>query len=132
MHADQLSSLSTLLLRSFVPAIMSNDSSTAQQNKLAQLETAVQTSAALLAQQQAAADDAAQRVAAAKALLQQLDPQEQERLKVTDTALPELLARHQLAQEAVETTQKRHATNVRYLQVWQEKMKAATNLPPPS
>jgi hypothetical protein len=66
-------------------------------------------------------DDACTRVDAAKALLRKLDPEEQAKIQVNDTQLPELLDMEAVAQEQYETSRKRFETNKRYLDSMKEK-----------
>jgi hypothetical protein len=56
-----------------------------------------------------------------KALLRDLDEEEQQRVKVTDTRLPELLALLVAAREAHATAVKRYETNKRYLELYTQK-----------
>lgn len=74
-----------------------------------------------------ALEDSQMRVDTAKALLKQMDPEEQQRIMVSDTKLPELLALHTKAKEDYETSLKRYETNKKYLKMCQEKMGAATS-----
>jgi hypothetical protein len=57
-------------------------------------------------------------VLAAKALLAHLDEDEQVRIMVTDTKLPELLGMLQVDRDAYETAVKRFKTNARYLELY--------------
>ncbi|KAI2496669.1 hypothetical protein MHU86_17816 [Fragilaria crotonensis] len=59
----------------------------------------------------------------AKTLLKDLDEDDQQRIKVTDTMLPELLGILLTDKEAYETAVKRFETNKRYLALY--KMKTA-------
>ena len=60
-------------------------------------------------------------VLAAKTLLANLDEDEQERIMVTDTTLPELLEMLQVDRDAYETAVKRYETNKRYLALYTAK-----------
>lgn len=57
-------------------------------------------------------------VLAAKALLAHLDDDEQARIMVTDTKLPELLGMLHVDRDAYETAVKRYETNKRYLELY--------------
>ena len=92
--------------------------------KLTQLQAATAASAEQLDLARATATSAAQRLQTAKALLREMDPTDAARIQVSDTALPELIAQAQLAQDALEVAQKRHDTNQRYLTLMQQKAAA--------
>ena len=57
----------------------------------------------------------------ARVLLKDLSEDEQQRIRVTDTMLPELLGMLQIDTEAYETAVKRHETNKRYLERYKTK-----------
>ena len=61
----------------------------------------------------------------AKSLLKDLDEEDQQRIQVTDTMLPELLGMLQADNEAYETVVKRCETNKRYLELYKTKAVAA-------
>ena len=63
-----------------------------------------------------------ERVDAAKALLRQVPEEEQSKIFIADTKLPELLEMHAIAKEEYETSQKRYETNKRYLSLCKEKL----------
>ena len=67
-------------------------------------------------------NDSLQRLTAAKALLKQLSPEDQQKIKVNDTKLPELIGLHQLATEALEEATSRYETNSKYLTLFQAKL----------
>ena len=67
-------------------------------------------------------DDATERVRAAKALLRQMPQEDQEKIQVNDTALPELLDLLARATEDYEVSQKKYETNKRYLDLLKQKM----------
>ena len=70
---------------------------------------------------QLALDDSQGRLDDAKEALQHLDKEEQEKIKVTDTMLPELLEMHALAKETFDVAKKRYETNKRYLAIYEAK-----------
>lgn len=58
----------------------------------------------------------------AKAKYRQLPMEEQEKLQVNDTELPELIETHLRAKNLLETVEAKYATNKRYLQVFKAKL----------
>lgn len=93
---------------------------------VAKLQKATDEAEAEMKRLKLAYDDSDTAVKAAKDLLKQLDEEEQRRIKVTDTKLPELLAGHTAVEEAYETARKRFETNKRYLDMYLQK---ATTMP---
>ena len=67
-------------------------------------------------------EDSSMRLTAAKDLLRQLDPDEQAKIKVGETQLPELLDLHSLAKEKYDSAVIRFETNKRYLSIIEKKM----------
>ena len=67
-------------------------------------------------------DDATKRLQAAKALLKQIDPDEQEKIMVNDTNLPELLDLVARATHEYETSLNRYETNKKYLALLKAKI----------
>ena len=67
---------------------------------------------------------ATERVRVAKALLKQMPQEDQERIPITDTKLPELLDVLATATENYETSQQRYETNKRYLEMLRQKVGA--------
>lgn len=92
--------------------------------KIEKLQKATDEAEAQMNKDKEALEDSQTRVDTAKALLKQLDPEEQERIQVSDTKLPELLALHTKAKEDYETSLKRYDTNKKYLKLYQEKLGA--------
>ena len=70
---------------------------------------------------QSALDDSQRRLDAAKEALQHLDKEEQDKIMVTDTMLPELLEMHAHAKETFAVAEKRYETNKRYLAIYEAK-----------
>lgn len=58
----------------------------------------------------------------AKELLRNMNPEDQKKIKVTDTRLPELLDLHAMAKETYEESQKRFQTNMKYIKILEEKI----------
>ena len=91
-------------------------------DKIHKLQIATDEAAAQVQQLQGALQDAQQRVQAAKELLKQLDPEEQARIQVNDTALPELLGSLSKCQEEYDVAVKRLETNKKYLRIIKAKI----------
>ena len=85
------------------------------------IEKATEDAKVKMAGARAALDDSQRRVDAAKEALRQLDPEEQQKIKVTDTMLPELLEMHAQAKETYAGAEKKYETNSRYLSIYQAK-----------
>ncbi len=67
-------------------------------------------------------EDSSTRLNTAKDLLRQLDPEDQAKIKVGETKLPELLDLHILAKEKYDSALTRLETNKRYLSIFQKKL----------
>lgn len=94
---------------------MSND------DKVAKLQAATDQALFDVVQLHKELQAAEKAVQVTKALLRDLDEEEQQRIKVTDTKLPELLAMAHAAREAHATATKRYETNNRYLEIYKQK-----------
>jgi len=92
------------------------------EDKIAKLQVATDEAETQMKKNKEALEDSQNRVDAAKALLRELDEEEQNKIQVSDTKLPELLALHTRAKEEYETSQQRFETNTRYLKMYQEKL----------
>ena len=90
-------------------------SSAALETKIAKLQEATSLAKEEMEQREKELEDSQKRLDAAKELLQSLDAEEQQKIKICDTKYPELLRMHQLAKDAYETAQKRYQTNQKYL-----------------
>eukprot|EP00816_Leptocylindrus_hargravesii_P007552 CAMPEP_0196813368 /NCGR_PEP_ID=MMETSP1362-20130617/36277_1 /TAXON_ID=163516 /ORGANISM="Leptocylindrus danicus, Strain CCMP1856" /LENGTH=93 /DNA_ID=CAMNT_0042189579 /DNA_START=21 /DNA_END=302 /DNA_ORIENTATION=+ len=90
-------------------------------SKVELLQKATEEAKVKMDEARAALDDSQRRVDSAKEALRQLDPEEQEKIKVTDTMLPELLDMHAQAKENFAVAEKRYETNNRYLSIYQAK-----------
>lgn len=84
-------------------------------SKIAKLKDATDKAKEEMDQKHREVKDSQERLDVAKELLQSLEPEEQLKIKMSDTKLPELIAMHQLAQDAYETAVKRYETNQKYL-----------------
>ena len=102
-----------------------NSHDTTMEAKLAQLEAATEAAQKSMLQNIEALDDATERVKAAKMLLRQMPQEDQERIQVNDTKLPELLDLLARATEEYEISQKTYETNKRYLDLLRKKMGAS-------
>lgn len=95
--------------------------------KLAQLEAATEAAQKSMLQNLEALDDATERVKAAKLLLRQMPQEDQEKIQVNDTKLPELLDLLARATEDYEVSQKTFETNKRYLDLLKKKLGPSTS-----
>ena len=85
------------------------------EDKIAKLQEATANAKQEMEQKERELKDSQERLDVTKELLKSLDPEEQQKIKISDTKYPELLAMHQLAVDAYETAQKRYQTNQKYL-----------------
>ena len=92
------------------------------EDKIAKLEAATAQAEKDMQQHLALLSDATERVRVAKALLKSMPKEEQEKIQVTDTKLPELLDLLATASESYETSQQRYETNKWYLDMLKQKM----------
>ena len=90
-------------------------------DKIAKLEAATKEAETQMNEHKELLEDAAKRLQAAKELLREMDPEDQAKIKVNDTKLPELISLHELAKEQYESSHKRFETNSRYLTIMKEK-----------
>ena len=67
-------------------------------------------------------EDSRKRLEATKELLKGLSPEDQQKIQVNETKLPELIELHMQATSAYEEAKKRYETNSRYLQLFRAKM----------
>jgi len=84
-------------------------------DKVAKLQHATDAARAVMIQKEREYKDAQERLDVAKLLLQSMDAQDQQKITLGDTKLPELLALCQMAKDEYETSLKRYETNQRYL-----------------
>lgn len=96
------------------------------ENKIEKLQEATDEAETQMIKNKQLLDDSKLKVDTAKDLLKQLDPEEQQRIKVCNTKLPELMALHTKAKEEYETSLQRFETNTRYLKLYQEKLGVST------
>ena len=96
-------------------AASSSGSGSATSDKIAKLQEATRIAKAEMEQKEREVNDSQERLDVAKELLQSLDPEDQAKIKITDTKYPELLSMHQLARDSYETARKRYETNQKYL-----------------
>ena len=90
--------------------------------KIAKLQEATEDAKTKATEAKTALDDSELRLNTAKDLLKQhLDPEEQERIRVGDTMLPELLQMHAIAKQTHEEAETRYNTNLKYLKAFKEK-----------
>ena len=84
-------------------------------DKIAKLQAAMDAAKADLEQKERELKDSQERLDVAKIVLQTMDAEDQAKIQISDTKYPDLLAMHQLAQDAYETAHKRYQTNQTYL-----------------
>mmetsp|Transcript_28232 Transcript_28232/g.81640 ORF Transcript_28232/g.81640 Transcript_28232/m.81640 type:complete len:119 (-) Transcript_28232:1180-1536(-) len=95
------------------------------EDKIAKLEAATSQAEKDVLRDLELLSDATERVRVAKALLKQMPQEDQEKIPITDTKLPELLDLLATATENYETSQQRYQTNKRYLEILTRKMGAS-------
>jgi chromosome segregation ATPase len=94
------------------------------EEKIAKLQAATDEAEENLKVCKQALDMAEQQLADVKARYQELPREEQEKLQVNDTELPELIETQIRAKHLYETVQARYNTNKRYLDAFKAKMGA--------
>lgn len=90
-------------------------------DKVQQLQIATDEAMEQMNKTKDAFDDSLRRLEAAKELLREMSPEDQQKIQVNDTKLPELIEMHTIATEAYEEAKKRFDTNSRYLQLFKAK-----------
>ena len=96
------------------------------EEKIAKLEAATADAEKEVLRTLEVLSDATERVRVAKALLKQMPQEDQEKIQITDTKLPELLDMLATATENYETSQQRYETNKRYLEILRQKTGASS------
>ena len=94
------------------------------EDKLAKLKKASAEADKAMNKAREAFEDSERRLNAAKELLKNMDEEDQKKIQVNDTKLPELLELHTLAKEEYVTAQKRHETNLKYVKIFEDKVKS--------
>ena len=87
------------------------------EDKIAKLEAATADAEKEVLRNLEVLSDATERVRVAKALLKQMPQEDQEKIPITDTKLPELLDMLATATEDYEAARQRYETNKRYLDI---------------
>jgi len=93
----------------------------ANYDKIAKLQTATDNAKLEMITTKTTYDDSLQRLNAAKELLRNMDPEDQAKIQVNDTKLPELIDMHAAATEAYKGAKSRFETNARYLELFKAK-----------
>lgn len=88
-------------------------------DRIVKLQTATNDARSEVVRTKTAYDDSLRRLDAAKELLRNMDPEDQAKIQINDTKLPELIDLHTAATDAYRTAKNRFETNVRYLGVLQ-------------
>ena len=91
-------------------------------DKIRKLQIATENAMEEMNRTKVAYEDSSKRLEAAKELLKGLPPEEQQKIQVNDTKLPELIELHMQATNAYEEAKKRYETNSRYLQLFRAKI----------
>ena len=90
--------------------------------KIVKLQMATDEAKVKLDETKAAYADSLRRLNAAKEALREMDEEDQKKIQVNDTKLPELLDLHRLATEAYGDAKSRYETNLRYLELFKAKL----------
>ena len=101
--------------------IMSNNDKSC--DKVKKLEIATNHANAAMLEAKIALDEATVRLNNAKHLLRQLDSEEQQKIEVNDTMLPELLELQLVAKTRYDEAKARYDTNLKYLHLYKQKLK---------
>jgi hypothetical protein len=91
-------------------------------DKIQKLQQATDEAKNNMMKSKASFDDSLRRLNAAKEALRAMDQEDQERIQVNDTKLPELLDLHRMATEEYQDSKCRYETNLRYLSLLKEKL----------
>lgn len=90
--------------------------------KLSQLKKATSEAEAEMLKAKEALEDSQRRLDAAKELLKNMDPEDQKKIMVNDTKLPELLELLSIARQAYLDSKARYETNGKYVKIIEEKL----------
>lgn len=91
-------------------------------DKIAKLQEATDKSKTDLDKAKGAFDDSERRLDSAKEALRAMDPEDQKKIQINETRLPELMDFHRIAAEEYGVAKSRFETNARYLQLFKAKM----------
>jgi hypothetical protein len=92
------------------------------ESKVAKLQEATEQSLQDVTNAKSEYDDSLFRLKSAKELLQAMDKEDQEKMMINDTKLPELLELHSIAKQRYEEAKVRYETNDRYLTMLLDKL----------
>ena len=90
--------------------------------KLSQLKNATKEAESQMLKAKELFDDAEQRLTAAKDLLKQMDAEDQKKIQVNDTKLPEILDLYSIAKESYDESKARYESNMKYVKIIEEKL----------
>lgn len=93
-----------------------------EDKKLKQLEDATAAAQSILSIKESELSSASEALLTAKSKLKSLNPEAQQTLHVNDTELPELISAELQAQEEYNTAKARYETNVKYLELFRERV----------
>lgn len=91
-------------------------------DKIEKLEVATREAKERMEKTKAAFDDSLRRLEAAKEALREMDKEDQEKIMINDTKLPELIDLHRSATEEYGEAKSRYETNQRYLNMFKAKL----------
>jgi hypothetical protein len=91
--------------------------------KLTKLKKAAAESETEMLKAKEAYIDSEKRLTAAKDLLRKMDSDDQKKIMINDTKLPELLELHAAAKDQYEMSEKRYATNMKYVKMIEDKIR---------
>mmetsp|Transcript_8643 Transcript_8643/g.13034 ORF Transcript_8643/g.13034 Transcript_8643/m.13034 type:complete len:96 (-) Transcript_8643:209-496(-) len=90
-------------------------------DKVEKLRVATEGSKERMDRAKAAFDDSLRRLNAAKEALREMDQEDQNKIMINDTQLPELIDLHSISTEEYNEAKSRHETNLRYLELFKAK-----------
>ncbi len=94
------------------------------EDKLAKLKLATTNAEKDMRNAKAVLEDSTKRLNAAKELLRNMDEEDQKKIQINDTKLPELLELHATAKEEYSVAQRRYETNLKYVKIIEDKMQS--------
>eukprot|EP00586_Coscinodiscus_wailesii_P017311 CAMPEP_0172493466 /NCGR_PEP_ID=MMETSP1066-20121228/24932_1 /TAXON_ID=671091 /ORGANISM="Coscinodiscus wailesii, Strain CCMP2513" /LENGTH=98 /DNA_ID=CAMNT_0013263663 /DNA_START=107 /DNA_END=403 /DNA_ORIENTATION=+ len=95
-------------------------------DKIAKLQKATEDAKLHMDEAKTQFEDSLKRLNAAKELLRDIDEEDQNKIQINDTMLPELLDLHRLATEEYGDAKSRYETNSRYLKLYNDKLEQPT------
>ena len=90
-------------------------------DKVEKLRVAAEGAKERMDRAKAAFEDSLRRIDAAKEALREMDKEDQKKIMINDTQLPELIDFHSIATEEYDEAKSRYETNLRYLELFKAK-----------